>query len=250
VIREADRITDYIPALERADAGDLRPLINLFANRQKDEILRALSLEQQVKQQGSAETIFASAVQVLNRKAQTASQQQGVVDEFANTLFRIAGQRMQALAQMMRAELAQTSLPENQPPYQVELNTADNQAATRTSYYRQILECSKKQGYVANLNRYHAWLRIAIVSSEHFEIVLSIHGYGPGDTGILSACAFTERRIVPEGGGVDVVDVRQAGAEVFQFNDAEPLESTVARFRHWLEMILATAVGHWQRLMA
>ena len=49
VIRESDR-QEYIGALEAADAGDLSQLINLFARRQRDAILKALGLEQQVQQ--------------------------------------------------------------------------------------------------------------------------------------------------------------------------------------------------------
>ena len=44
LIERADKHSDYIPALERADAGDLGNLIELFYKRQERVALRAISL--------------------------------------------------------------------------------------------------------------------------------------------------------------------------------------------------------------
>jgi len=49
VVRESDR-QEYIGALEAADASDLTPLVTFFARRQRDAVLKALGLEQQVLQ--------------------------------------------------------------------------------------------------------------------------------------------------------------------------------------------------------
>ena len=43
VVRNEGRAR-YLDALERADAGDLSELVKLFASRQKDELLEALSI--------------------------------------------------------------------------------------------------------------------------------------------------------------------------------------------------------------
>ena len=44
VVRNEGRVR-YLDALERADGGDLRELVRLFAGLQEDELLKALSME-------------------------------------------------------------------------------------------------------------------------------------------------------------------------------------------------------------
>jgi len=67
VVRESDR-QEYIGALEQADSGDLAPLITFFARRQKEAILKALGLEQQVQQSKYADQIISSALELLKTK--------------------------------------------------------------------------------------------------------------------------------------------------------------------------------------
>jgi len=71
VIRDADR-KDYIDALEAADHGDLKPLVAIFTKRQKETILHALGLEQQVQQSRYADQIISSVLGTLkDRQAMT-----------------------------------------------------------------------------------------------------------------------------------------------------------------------------------
>src|SRR3989339_1130616 len=68
VIRDGDR-KEYIEALEQADNGDLDPLVHLFAVRQRDSVLKALGLEQQVAQARFGEQIISAAIKVLGERA-------------------------------------------------------------------------------------------------------------------------------------------------------------------------------------
>ena len=64
VIRDEDRKV-YIESLEVADTGDLSKLVKLFARRQRDEILRALNVEQHVERESYSGQIGANALQIL-----------------------------------------------------------------------------------------------------------------------------------------------------------------------------------------
>ena len=253
VIRDADRTQEYIPALESADAGDLKPLIGLFARRQKEAILHALGLEQQVKQSRQAEAIIAAALQVLKDKHHTAQRHVGLVYECADALFVIAEARMQAIQNALDAQLAVLTPPQQaskRTPYCARLSSADNESPHKHYFYKQILDVAQRHRYYVNLERYRAWIRIAVTTEERFEIVVSIHGYGHGETGIMAASAFTDRRVEREDGGAEYVDVRPACVDLFQFNYAESRESTVERFKDWLEAALVIALAEWQRLIA
>jgi Fic family protein len=78
VLRESDRV-QYISALEAADAGDLGPTITLFARRQRDAILKALRLEQQVQQSKYSDQIVESALQLLRSRHSQEQQKASVV---------------------------------------------------------------------------------------------------------------------------------------------------------------------------
>ena len=105
VIRDSDR-KEYIEALETADAGDLRPLVGLFARRQKESILRALGLEQQAQQGRYAKNIISSALQILKDKHNNVRQHIGRVYEHADRLTVIARERMQEITDDLHRELS------------------------------------------------------------------------------------------------------------------------------------------------
>lgn len=248
VIRDSDR-TEYIGALEEADGGELKPLAALFARRQKEAILHALGLEQQVQQSRYAESIIASALEVLKGKSDAAQRSIGVVYECADALHAIGEARMRDIADGLNNQLADLT-PPRQAPYHAQFSSADNSSLNKHYFYKQIVEVGQQHGYFANLDRYRAWLRISITTAERFEIVISLHGYGHGDTGIMVASAFTDRRVEREEGGTEHVDLHPACVDLFQFNDAESRDSTTERFHDWLERALAIALGEWQRLIA
>lgn len=248
VVRDADR-RDYIAALEAADAGDLKPLVDLFARRQRDAILRALGLEQQVQQDRHAEQIIASALQVLKGKYHAARGKLDAVYDHAGALFELAAGRMQDIADALNEQLRAVTPPQH-APYDAAFGTARNDPEKRQYFYTQIVDIAKRHGYDPHPDRWHGWLRITITTEERFEIVVSIHGYGPRDSGIMAASAFTERRIEKEGGSTDFVDVKPASIDLFELNYAESRGSTAERFSEWLESALAIALAKWQRLVS
>lgn len=248
VIRDADR-QEYIGALEAADRGDLRPLVSMFARRQKESILRALGLEQQVQQSKHAEQIISSALQVLKDKDTTAQKRFSRVYDYADELATVAEARMKEIADSLDDQLGDLTPPQ-QDRYHAHLSSARNDSPRKHYFHNQIVEIARKFDYFANLERYRARIRISIRTEENFEFVVSIHGYGYGDTGIMAASALTDRRVEKEEGGTEPVSVQPASIDLFQFNYAESLDSTTERFRDWLESALAIALGEWKRLIA
>ncbi|MCB2263696.1 MAG: Fic family protein [Candidatus Thiosymbion ectosymbiont of Robbea hypermnestra] len=248
VIRDTDRQA-YIGALEDADQGDLKPLIAIFARRQKESILRALGLEQQVQQDRYADQIIGSALKVLKDQQARARKRIGRVYDYADELVTIAETRTGELAESLGVQLRELT-PPDQSSYGAYWNSARNDSPKKHYFYNQILEVAQKFHYFANLERYRAWIRLSIKTQEHFEFIVSIHGYGHQDTGIMAASAFTDRRVEKEEGGTEPVQVQPASVDLFQFNYAESPDDTKKRFRDWLEHTLAIALGEWKRLIS
>ncbi|WP_166664592.1 Fic family protein [Candidatus Thiosymbion oneisti] len=248
VIRDADRQA-YIGALEDADQGDLKPLVAMFARRQKESILQALGLEQQVQQNRYADQIIGSALEVLKDQQTTARKRVGRVYDYADELVTIADARMRELAESLDSQLRKLT-PPDRDTYQAYSDSARNDSPKKHYFYNQILEVAQKFHYFANLERYRAWIRLSIKTQEHFEFIVSIHGYGHNDTGIMVASALTDRRVEKEEGGTEPVQVQPASVDLFQFNYAESPDDTRQRFCDWLESTLAIALSEWKRLIS
>ncbi|HIJ89531.1 MAG: Fic family protein [Desulfobulbaceae bacterium] len=245
VIRDSDR-QDYISALEEADNNNLSALTKLFSVRQRDSILAALGLEQQVKQARYAEDIISSAIEVLRQKATVQADQLNVVFDYADSLRDIANARIGAISDKLNENLNEVT-PRDQTDYHARHGSADNDSIERHYFYGQIVEVAKKFKYFANLDRYRSWTRLVIQTKECFEFVISFHGYGHGNNGIMVASAFTSIRVPREEGGAEPANTTPACLDLFQFNYAESIDSIQQRFTEWLESTTAIALAEWKK---
>jgi Fic family protein len=247
VVKDSDR-TVYIEALEKADKDDLGPLVVLFARLQRDAILKALGIEQQVKQARHAEQIIFSAIKVLEERATAEVEKLNQVYQTAASLHSVAYERMRELAQQINQGFRSSSLSQNGNKYKAKVSHADESSAERSYYFQsQIVQVAQHLNYFAGLERYRSWVRLAITTEQTFELVLSFHGYGNWNNGIMAASAFTARRVPREGGGTETINTVPASVDLFQFNYAESQSQAEERFRDWLEDTLSLAMAEWKR---
>jgi len=247
VIRESDR-EHYISALEAADAGDLGPTITLFARRQRDAILKALGLEQQVQQSKYSDQIVESALQLLRSRYSQEQQKASVAYEFADALLDKVNLDFSNLVTSLDPQLRALT-PPGKRAYQVRSNSSNKSSNNSHYFQRQIIDIARQHEYFANLERYRSWIRITFATEQDFDYVISIHGYGPGDSGILAVSAFTYIKAPREEGGTEPVALRPAATELFQFNYAESLDTIQRRFGEWLEASIAIALAEWKRTL-
>lgn len=245
VVRESDRKV-YIGALETADAGDLGPLITFFARRQRDAILKALGLEQQVQQGKYAEQIVESALELLRNRFSREQKRVSAVYEHAEKLFESVEQKFREFAAELDPKL-QSLTPRQRPHYHARSNSADNSSNQRHYFQKQIVDIARHFDYFANFEPFRTWARVTLITDQDFDYVVSFHGYGPGDTGILAASAFTYMKAPREEGGTEPVALHPAATDLFQFNYAESFEATQKRFAEWLESSMAIALAEWKR---
>ncbi len=240
VVRDSDR-KEYITALELADKEDLKPLVDLFVRRQKEAILHALGLQQQVQQSGYADQIISSALEILKRNIAKEKSELAQVYKYAEELVAFTKDRLKAIEDLLNPQLRQLT-----SSYQARLSWADNHSEKKHYFYNQIIDVANKFNYFANLDRYRAWVRLSIYTEENFEFIVSIHGYGHGDSGVMAASALTTRRVKKEDGITEPINVQPAATDLFQFNYAEPLDSAKERYAEWLESTLAIALAEWK----
>jgi hypothetical protein len=246
VVRESDR-QEYIGSLERADNGELGPLVTFFARRQKEAILKALGLEQQVQQSKYADQIISSALELLKTKYSKESQKVSVVYQHAESLVNVVEGKFRSLVTALDSQLRAVTPPQARIKYQARSNAANNTSAQRHYFQKQIVDAAKQFDYYANFEQYRSWIRVTLSTEQEFDYVVSFHGYGPGSTGILVASAFTYVKATREDGGIEPVNLHPAATDLFQFNYVEPYASTEQRFSEWLESSIAIALAEWKR---
>lgn len=248
VVRDTDRVR-YIDALEHADQGDLGPLVHLFTRLQLDAILKALGLEQQVQRTHDAESITAAAIEVLrNRFTKQIQERESAVNASADRLFGILTQRFDVQSADLSNQLRAVPAPDGLR-FNARTSSARNDSDLRYFFHRQIIEIAKRFNYFANTDRYRAWSRISITTQNTFDYVVSIHGYGQGETGILVATGFTYLRTPSEDGSLETLPTQPACVDVFQFNYAESTDSIERRFKAWLEDSIVMALAEWKRTL-
>lgn len=246
VVKDSDR-TVYIEALERADQADLSPLASLFARLQRDAILKALGIEQQVKQARYAEQIVSSVIRILEERATAEVEKLNQVYQTAARLHSVAYERMEGLAQQINQSFRSSSLQRHKNKYKAKVSQADTSSAERSYFQSQIIQVAQHLNYFAGLERYRSWVRLAITTEQTFEAVLSFHGYGNWNNGIMVASAFTARRVPREEGGTETIHTVPASVDLFQFNYAESQDQAEERFRDWFEATLTLAMAEWKR---
>lgn len=245
VVRDSDR-KEYIGALETADAGDIGQLVAFFARRQRDSILKALGLEQQVQQSKYSAQIVASALELLRNRFNAKKQEMSVVYSHAQKLFKNVELKLSELSESLDTQLSDLTPPRH-AKYSARSNSADNKSKNRHYFQKQIVDIANQFDYFANFENYRAWARATLTTDQDFDYVVSFHGYGPSDTGILAASAFTYMKAPKEDGGTEPVALHPAATELFQFNYAESFETTEKRFSEWLEASMSIALAEWKR---
>ena len=246
VVRESER-QEYIGALESADGGDLSPLVSFFVRGQRESILRALGLEQQVQQGRHAEQIITSAIDLLKNKFSQERQKISVVYDYAEDLLDMTRRRFTDIVDSLDSQLADVTPPHALGRYHARHNSANNTSEQRHYFQRQIVDVAKRFNYFASFEPYRSWARITIRTEQEFDYVISFHGYGPDPIGILAASALTYVKVPREDGGTDAVALQPAATDLFQFNYAEPPESTKARYAEWLNASISVALAEWRR---
>ena len=189
VVRDRDRAR-YIAALEQADCGNLKTLVDYFARLQKDEFVRALSIAEDVIKARRVEDAIKSVRQQLRARRDALVAEWNTAQSIAETLRDVAQQRLTNIA----AELANATrdLVEHGEYF------ADGapERGERSHFYRyQIIQTAKKLDYFANTHTYRSWARLVLRNANQTELLIAFHGIGHEFQGVLACSASWFQRV-------------------------------------------------------
>lgn len=243
MITRDDRVV-YIDALEKADTGNLAPLVALFAERQKRSFIRVLSLSEQIMAESRRTDAVLNAIvdKFKQRPARDGKANIKKAEAFAQLLFDIAQTRLDEIEKELKLSLM--NLVDNVEIFTVSAPAHDE----RFYYYRyQVIETANTLDYYANLNAYHSWLRLAINIERPTMILISFHGLGTEYHGLLACSASAYHRDQNEDNSSSINEIQSLTNDVFQFSYADQEENLVQRYKHWLENAIMAGLTYWNR---
>ena len=244
VLTRDDRAV-YIGASEKADAGDLSDMINLFSKSQKQAFIRSLGLSEQILAEARrAKVVIASIADKLKQNLSASIQERcQQVENYAEELFDLASGRFQDISEDIKLSLQ--SLVSN-PQIFVVQSPPDG---SKSHYHRyQIVETAKQLDYFANIRPYHKWIQLVIALEASTTIILlSFHVLGHEYRGLLvcSACAY--HKDDTEEGESNINDIQSLTDSLFQFSYADSRYRIVDRFKQLLEDIVVTGLEYWNK---
>ena len=225
----------YLDALEAADNGNLRALVDLFAAFQRAQFRKATALSENLLSEGNDDV-----TSILDGLLQFAAQSHDTKAQNLKSVFR----HSEALADATQLYL-QTLVPSLQ---RVMLNFSaqgtvfvhSSSPDTNHYYWGQIIENARKLNYFADGYSYRSWITLNLRWHRQARLVFAFHGIGRPFSGSLICAPFLEFRDPDESSGYStIVPVSEEGF-IFFYN--QPLEQTKQHFAAWREKVVAVAL--------
>jgi Fic family protein len=240
VVTRDDRV-EYLDALEAADSGQLKPLVDLMARLQRVQFRQATAISENIL---AAE---ADVQHVLASLLDAAKQQQ---EQKLKTLRRVF-KHAEALADDVVARLENitagiTTALQRVTSSGTAFITRSNESTDH--YYRsQIIYNAKYHlNYFADTSDYRAWVCLNMVWERKARLVFAFHGIGRPFSGSLVCAPFLEFRDTDDEGHIDTAVIPVADeAFVFFYNETEA--RALERFKPWLERVLTVALRELSR---
>ncbi|MCB1131863.1 MAG: Fic family protein [Verrucomicrobiae bacterium] len=226
----------YIDALEAADKGDLKPLVDFFAALQRAQFRKATALSESILNTGID---VASIIEGLKKRAfesrAAKEEEQKKVFTLSETL---EGDTATALEEIVPGLLE--ALLRLDTHARAFVTTADE--SNRHYYWGQIIENAKEHlDYFVDTSSYRSWVTLNMAWERKARLVFAFHGIGRPFSGTLVCAPFLEFRDMEDGDQVRSTLVPVTD-EAFVFFYNEDSNELLNRFRKWRDNVLTVAL--------
>jgi len=231
-----DNKDKYIDALEAADAGNLKPLVDLFASLQRAQFRKATALSESILSTG---VDVASILEGLKKRAlesrATKEEEQKKVLILSETLEEDTEKALEQIVSSLLEALLR--LDSHAKAF---VSTAND--SNRHYYWGQIIENAKQHlDYFVDTSSYRSWVTLNMVWERRARLVFAFHGIGRPFSGSLVCAPFLEFRDVEESDQVRSTLIPITD-EAFVFFYTENRDELITRFRKWRDNVLTVAL--------
>lgn len=235
-----DEKAAYIGVLERADAGDLQPLIRLITGIQSRELRHALSIADDLS---TEQKIFDAAFRKAkeSRDERVATQEQ--VLSVGRDLVALAAQDFREARNQFNERMQREGLTGE---FRASVYEPRDEKQSNW-FFASVVTCAETLGYFADTRAFHQWIKLGITHEQehrHTDLVLSAHSVGRAFKGVLAFSAFVEQIQRGEGGRT-VRGPTLAVDDAFTFGYLERKETLEPKLRQWLETARLSLLRSW-----
>lgn len=241
VVRDLDR-GDYIAALEAADEGQLRPLVDFFAKLQRKQFINALGIARDLDTRVRVEARIQAMKQQLAKRRMSLEWEWQTVSDKAVRLQEVAARRLGEVRAMLEDALS------GDGDFKFSVDQEPNEGSRSHWFETQIVSTAKCLDYYANTKHYRSWLHLVMRDGSQANLLISFHCIGFQFQGVLACSATWFRRVPADDGGYETEGASALSDEVFQINYKEPLAELESRFQDWIEVALERGLARWKTL--
>lgn len=244
LVRREDRDATYLPALEAADQGDLKPLVEFLWSRVQDVLARAISeTEHVVSGMDSLQSVLRAAGAKSRDRREESTQ-----------VRRDMGARIEHLAAAASRRLDESFKPQlmaQVPGLRIFVDAAGDDS--RHWFSGQILRLAKKHGYWADFHESRTWAKLRIKDGGTTDLVVTLHFVGNPSPGTCVAALFLNHRdpLTPEQVGQEppetVLDMPPIPYLLLSPDEDEA--ELERRFLKWLDRAVTLGLAQWTRYL-
>jgi hypothetical protein len=234
VVTRDDKPT-YLDALEAADSGNLKPLIDLIAKLQIGQFRKASAISESLLIEEDVQAVLGGLLKTADKvAADQLTALRGVFD-LAIIVEHDLRDRLTTITPTVATALQRVS---DGATAFVTMSSSET-----NHYFRaQIIDNAKRHiGYFADTGEYRSWVALNMRWSRRGQLVFAIHGIGRPFNGSLICAPFLEFKDADEEGQLRaaLVPVTEEGFVFFYNEDQERL---LSRFRPWREKVIKVAL--------
>ena len=251
VVVTRDYRSEYIEALERADAGDLSPFARLLVKLERQTLLGALSVQRGIAP--GVNTIdevigfIADGVQKKKREEDAALRS---VQRTAVALRQVAADLLYMEAERVRTQLEAVGM---QVTAWGEVGGPDK--GNEYYYKREVLRSARDADHWVNFQEPRYFARVSIRDESRrrgpiMHFIISLHSVGRHLTGVMAATGFLKYRypFQDERDDDELLnnpDFKVCSAEPFLFTPRDDADTLKPRFENWLRQGFSAALRDW-----
>ncbi len=236
VVDRTRRDREYMPALQRADSGDIQPLVKLFVECQEEAILAAVSVAGPIiEEAGNLRAVLAAARDRIEDRRRTDIERKHQMAERIESLASVALIYLQDVATQVTS-----SLPE------VRAKAFRSKQEDEHYWRAQVIQLARARRYFADLREPRRWVRLQLRDGGLTDLIVVLHFVGNPSPGSSVSGAFLIHRDSREH---DVT----AGETVYLSSNPllltldEDAAAQEKRFREWLSHVVLLGLAEWKK---
>jgi Fic family protein len=218
----------YIDALEKADAGDLRTLVGMFVEAQRNAVIQATEVAYEARPVESADEAIAAIRDRLVQRGKLHLAEWLVAEKTAKQLIELATNRLADVRGGLVRELGSPAKGFSFGP------------STRKSITPFEIELLRGMGLVADTAQYFSVIQLGMNIGRHDTLAIAAYAVGPRYRGVIGVIAYL---------AIQGADAALIEGGTFQINYEENFESAKARFLPWLEHVIVKGLDRWRRTL-